>query len=248
MTTPAAAAPAPPVAAHDALAALTIPQLDAPAMAALAAELGVGELLLKDVLYALGRPGRDPREDLPPPVFRRGILKLDDLAPGMQVSGTVLNVVDFGAFVDIGLADSALVHISRLADRFISDPHDVVGVGDVLRLWVLGVDRERRRVSLTALDPSQSRPAPRQARARTKPPAATPRPARPASAQPPRPAPARAQNNRPARTTQKKQPARPNRPAKPITKAMEEGREPMRTFGDLLQFYEKKRPPSKPSS
>ena len=110
------------------------------------------------MLSALARPTRDPREDLPPPIFRRGIVRLEDLAPGMELSGTVLNVVDFGVFVDIGLSDSALIHISRLADRFIKDPHEVVGIGDVLKAWVVEVDKQRRRVSLTAIPPGSERP------------------------------------------------------------------------------------------
>jgi uncharacterized protein len=85
-------------------------------------------------------------------------MKLEDLTPGMELSGTVLNVVDFGAFVDIGLSDSALVHISRLADRFVKDPHEVVGVGDVLKVWVVEVDKQRRRVSLTAILPGSEKP------------------------------------------------------------------------------------------
>src|SRR5690606_41760968 len=97
---------------------------------ALARELGIGELLLRDILASLTRPGRDPRDDLPPPVFRRGIMKLEDLKPGMELTGSVLNVVDFGAFVDIGLAESGSIHISRLADRYVRDPHEIVGVGD----------------------------------------------------------------------------------------------------------------------
>ncbi|MBW8883454.1 MAG: helix-hairpin-helix domain-containing protein, partial [Planctomycetia bacterium] len=119
----------------------------------LAAELGVGTHLLHDILTSLTRPALDPRDNLPPPVFRRGIMKLEDLTPGMELSGTVLNVVDFGVFVDIGLSDSGLVHISRLADRFIRDPHEVVGVSDVLKVWVVDVDKARRRVSLTAIPP-----------------------------------------------------------------------------------------------
>ena len=92
------------------------------------------------------------------PFFARGIVKLEDLEPGMQMSGTVLNVVDFGAFVDIGLPDSGLVHISRLADRFVRDPHEVVGVGDVIAVWVVEVDKPRRRVSLTAIKPGTETP------------------------------------------------------------------------------------------
>jgi uncharacterized protein len=118
----------------------------------------VGELLTRDILASLARPGRDPREDLPPPIFRRGIMKLEDLEAGMELQGTVLNVVDFGAFVDIGLSDSGLVHISRLADRYVRDPHEVVGVGDVLKVWVVEVDKQRRRVSLTAIQPGTERP------------------------------------------------------------------------------------------
>ncbi|HTN77204.1 MAG TPA: helix-hairpin-helix domain-containing protein, partial [Pirellulaceae bacterium] len=127
-------------------------------VAALTSELQVGELLLRDILASLMRPGRDPREDLSPPLFRRGIMKLEDLEAGMELQGTVLNVVDFGAFVDIGLSDSGLVHISRLADRYVKDPHEVVGVGDVLKVWVVEVDKQRRRVSLTAIEPGTERP------------------------------------------------------------------------------------------
>ncbi len=116
-------------------------------------QLGVGELLLKDILAQLARPGRDPREDLPKPVFKKGVIKLEDLAEGMELTGTILNVVDFGAFVDIGMHDSGLVHVSQLADKFIRDPHEVVAVGDVVKVWVVGVDKDRRRVSLTMIKP-----------------------------------------------------------------------------------------------
>src|SRR5439155_12219168 len=123
---------------------------------------------MQDILTSLTRPALDPRDNLPPPVFRRGIMKLEDLTPGMELSGTVLNVVDFGVFVDIGLSDSGLIHISRLADRFIRDPHEVVGVGDVLKVWVVDVDKTRRRVSLTAIPPGTERPTrpPRERRPR----------------------------------------------------------------------------------
>ena len=85
------------------------------------------------------------------------MLKLEDLAAGMELKGTVLNVVDFGAFVDIGLKDSGLVHISQLANRYIKSPHDVVSVGDVVTVWVMGVDQERKRVSLTMVKPGTER-------------------------------------------------------------------------------------------
>ncbi len=129
-------------------------QADLPA---LARELEVGEPTLHDIFEALARPERDPRDDLPKPIFKKGVLKLEDLAPGMELKGTVLNVVDFGAFVDIGLKDSGLVHISQLANRYIKSPHDVVSVGDVVTAWVMGVDHERKRVSLTMVKPGTER-------------------------------------------------------------------------------------------
>ena len=130
-------------------------ELDLPATAK---ELEVGELTLRDIFDALARPDRDPREDLPKPIFKKGVLKLEDLEAGMELKGTVLNVVDFGAFVDIGLKDSGLVHISQLANRYIKSPHDVVSVGDVVSVWVMGVDQERKRVSLTMVKPGTERP------------------------------------------------------------------------------------------
>ncbi|WP_435007779.1 Tex-like N-terminal domain-containing protein [Tundrisphaera lichenicola] len=127
-------------------------------VAAVAKELEVGEPTLHDIFEALARPDRDPRDDLPKPIFKKGVLKLEDLVAGMELKGTVLNVVDFGAFVDIGLKDSGLVHISQLANRYIKSPHDVVSVGDVVSVWVMGVDGERKRVSLTMVKPGTERP------------------------------------------------------------------------------------------
>jgi len=120
-------------------------------------QMRVGTLTLHDIITQLTRPGRDPREGLPPPIFKQGILKIDDLASGMELRGTVLNVVDFGAFVDIGLKDSGLVHISHLADKYVKDPHEVVSVGDIVKVWVLQVDKQRRRVSLTMIPPGAKR-------------------------------------------------------------------------------------------
>ena len=122
-----------------------------------AGRLQVGVPTVKDILEALARPGRDPREDLPPPIFKKGILKLEDLQPGMELKGTVLNVVDFGAFVDIGLKDSGLVHISQMANRYIKSPYDVVSVGDVVTVWVIAVDPQDHRVSLTMIRPGTER-------------------------------------------------------------------------------------------
>ncbi len=120
----------------------------------LAEELKIGPLTCRDILDSLARPGLDPRSELPGVIFRQGILKLEDLEPGIELKGTVLNVVDFGAFVDVGLKDSGLVHISQLANRYVKSPHEIVSVGDVVTVWVLTVDLNRRRVSLTMLPPS----------------------------------------------------------------------------------------------
>jgi uncharacterized protein len=213
-------------------------------VASLARDLGVGELLLKDILRSLTRPGRDPREDLPAPAFRREVMKLEDLRPGMELNGTVLNVVDFGAFVDIGLPDSGLIHISRLADRFIRDPHEVVSVGDIMTVWVVEVDHQRRRVSLSAIKPGTERP-PEQRRER--PPPQQPRredKRRRPEGRPPqggRPGGGRPQEQRPRQGKPKfTRPPQQRPPARPITQAMVDGKEPMRSFSDLLQFYERK--------
>ncbi|MFL5246066.1 MAG: helix-hairpin-helix domain-containing protein [Gemmataceae bacterium] len=246
-----------------------------------AARLQIGVLTLRDILDSLSRPGRDPREDLPPPIFRKGILKLEDLQPGMELKGTVLNVVDFGAFVDIGLKDSGLVHISQMANRYIKNPYEVAAVGDVVSVWVLTVDKDRRRVSLTMIKPGTERKPPerkplpprreegerrpqggrrpaggQQARGR---PPGPPRqqpgqaPQQPvaASAEPPSaPAPKGAATTRssqpPARPTPP--PRRPQRP-KPkanLSQAALEGEAPLRTFSELLAFYEAQKSPPPP--
>ena len=117
--------------------------------AKLAAELGVGEMTLMDIAAELEKPGRDPREDLPPPVLRTDVLDIEDLAPGMELTGTVRNVIDFGAFVDIGVHQDGLVHISRMAERFIRHPSEAVSVGDVVKVWVVDVDKKKKRIALT---------------------------------------------------------------------------------------------------
>lgn len=249
---------------------------------ALAEELQVGRMTLDDILAQLVRPGRDPREDLPRPIFKHGILKLEDLTVGMELSGTVLNVVDFGAFVDIGLHDCGLVHVSQIADRFVRDPHELLAVGDVVKVWVLDVDKQRRRVSLTMIPPGHVRQGPHRS-----PPAD--RPASPAAegqrsqGQPPA---GRARQEqgpgggaRPGRGRRTPSPARsdgpagqggagthsrppfvhrpprsanagsgsshasgrhkpPPQPLTPLTEEMKSGKEPLRSFSDLLQFYE----------
>jgi uncharacterized protein len=122
-----------------------------------AKRIGAGVPTVQDIVLALLKPGRDPREDLPPPIFKKGILKIDDLQAGMELKGTVLNVVDFGAFVDVGLKDSGLVHISQMANRYIKSPYDVVAVNDVVTVWVLSVDKDRHHVSLTMIKPGTER-------------------------------------------------------------------------------------------
>jgi protein Tex len=114
--------------------------------------LGVGEPTLTDILDALAKPGRDPRDDLPPVQLRADVLSMDDLAEGMVLTGTVRNVVAFGAFVDIGVKQDGLVHISALADRYVSDPHAVVRVGDVVTVRVLSIDAARGRIGLSMKD------------------------------------------------------------------------------------------------
>jgi len=118
-------------------------------LAELAQLLEVGEPTLNDILEALVRPGRDPRDDLPKPVLRSDVLKMEDLEPGMRLKGTVRNVVDFGAFVDIGVKQDGLVHISQMADRYVKNPHNIVAVGDVVNVTVLEVDLERGRIALS---------------------------------------------------------------------------------------------------
>ncbi|MBR2942773.1 MAG: RNA-binding transcriptional accessory protein, partial [Clostridia bacterium] len=115
----------------------------------LAQELGVGEMTLRDIAAELEKPGRDPREDLPKPVLRTDVLDMKDLKPGMELTGTVRNVIDFGAFVDIGVHQDGLVHISRMADRFIRHPGEAVSVGDVVTVWVVEVDEKKRRIALS---------------------------------------------------------------------------------------------------
>ena len=119
----------------------------------LAEKAGVGIPTLKDILSELKKPGRDPRDDLPKPVLRTDVLEMKDLKPGMELRGTVRNVIDFGAFIDIGVHQDGLVHISRMSDKFIRHPSEVVKVGDVVTVWVLNVDEQKKRIALTMKRP-----------------------------------------------------------------------------------------------
>lgn len=115
----------------------------------LSEELGIGELTLKDILKELMKPGRDPREDMPKPILKSDVLDMEDLKPGMRLKGTVRNVIDFGAFVDIGVHQDGLVHISQITDRYIKHPLDALSIGDVVEVEVLSVDVKKKRISLT---------------------------------------------------------------------------------------------------
>ncbi|MBI1322506.1 S1 RNA-binding domain-containing protein [bacterium] len=261
-------------------------KLSALNLEATAAELGVGVPTLDDICAALARPGRDPREDLPKPIFKRGILKLEDLQSGMELKGTVLNVVDFGAFVDIGLKDSGLVHISQLANRYVKSPHDVVSVGDVVTVWVLGVDNDRKRVSLTMVAPGteRERPRPGDGPRRDRGPGSAegqsrgPRRDRPAGGGGggDRRGPGRDEGgqggqyrgegqgggrSRYGRGSQQGQhrsggysqgqqrpnrPSRPAEPAKPLSEKEITGAVPLRSFGQLKQFFDKRDTPQSP--
>lgn len=123
-------------------------------IAAIAEKAGVGVPTVTDIVKELAKPGRDPRDELPPPLMRSGdIMELKDLKPGMELTGTVRNVIDFGCFVDIGVHEDGLVHISQICDRYIKHPLEVVKVGDVVQVWVLDVDIKRKRISLTMKKP-----------------------------------------------------------------------------------------------
>jgi uncharacterized protein len=116
----------------------------------LASELGVGEITLVDIMKELEKPGRDPRDEMPKPILRSDVLDMKDLTPGMVLKGTVRNVIDFGAFVDIGVHQDGLVHISQLTDKkFIKHPLEVVSVGDIVEVKVMSVDLAKKRIQLT---------------------------------------------------------------------------------------------------
>ena len=122
---------------------------------ALANELGIGEPTLIDIVKELERPARDPRDELPPPMLRTDVMGIEDLKPGMEMKGTVRNVIDFGAFVDIGVHQDGLVHVTQISDRYIKHPSEVLKVGDIVTVWVLAVDTQKGRISLTMKKPKQ---------------------------------------------------------------------------------------------
>ena len=115
----------------------------------LATELELGEMTLKDIVKELEKPARDPRDDMPKPVLRNDVLEMKDLTPGMILKGTVRNVIDFGAFVDIGVHQDGLVHISQMTERYIRHPLEAVSVGDIVEVKVMSVDLQKKRIQLT---------------------------------------------------------------------------------------------------
>ena len=118
-------------------------------MARAAADYGVGEPTLRDIVSELLKPGRDPRDELPPVLLRRDVLEIKDLKTGMELMGTVRNVTDFGVFVDIGVHQDGLIHISQISDKFIRHPSELLAVGDVVKVVVLDVEEKKHRISLS---------------------------------------------------------------------------------------------------
>ncbi|MEG0392949.1 MAG: S1 RNA-binding domain-containing protein, partial [Anaerovoracaceae bacterium] len=115
----------------------------------LAAELEIGVPTLTDIIDEIKKPGRDPREDAPPVIFRRDVRSIEDMEVGMEMTGTVRNVVDFGAFVDVGVKNDGLVHISELSNRFVKHPMDVVSVGDTVKVKIIEIDKQKGKIALT---------------------------------------------------------------------------------------------------
>ena len=136
-------------------------------IAKIAEMTGAGVPTLKDIAKELSKPGRDPRDELPPPLMRSGdVMTIEDLKPGMELMGTVRNIVDFGCFVDIGVHEDGLVHISRICDRFIKHPLEAVKVNDVVKVTVLDVDVKRKRISLSMVGDKKPADTNKQARSR----------------------------------------------------------------------------------
>lgn len=124
---------------------------------AIARQLDIGEPTLIDIINELSKPGRDPRDELPQPLLREDVMSIDDLKPGMELKGTVRNVIDFGAFVDIGVHQDGLVHISQITNKYIKHPSDVLKVGDTVTVWVISVDTAKNRISLTMKKPNEQK-------------------------------------------------------------------------------------------
>ncbi|MCR5699162.1 MAG: RNA-binding transcriptional accessory protein [Treponemataceae bacterium] len=131
--------------------------IDESAKKSLEAKYGIGDTTISDIIDELKKPNRDPREEFPKPIMQKGIVNFEDLKEGMKVTGKIKNVVDFGAFVDIGLHETGLIHVSELSDTFVSDPMEVVKVGDIHEFTIIGLDQDRRRISLSLKSDAASR-------------------------------------------------------------------------------------------
>ncbi len=128
-------------------------KVDEVGITALATELGIGEVTLKDIVTELVKPNRDPRDELPKPLLRTDVMSMEDLKAGMELTGTVRNVIDFGAFIDVGVHQDGLVHISKITKKYIKHPAEVLKVGDIVKVWVVDVNVDKKRISLTMIDP-----------------------------------------------------------------------------------------------
>lgn len=122
-------------------------------VSAMAEELNIGQPTLEDIIKSLIAPNRDPRDEFETPILKSDVLSIEDLSKNMKLSGTVRNVVDFGAFVDIGVKQDGLVHVSKLSKKFVKNPMDIVSVGDIVDVWILDIDDKKGKVSLTMIDP-----------------------------------------------------------------------------------------------
>lgn len=124
-------------------------------MKGLQKQLNIGEPTLEDIIKSLIAPNRDPRDEFETPILKSDVLSIEDLNEGMKLNGTVRNVVDFGAFVDIGVKQDGLVHVSKLSKKFVKNPMDIVSVGDIVDVWILDIDENKGKVSLTMIDPNE---------------------------------------------------------------------------------------------
>ncbi|GHT21865.1 hypothetical protein FACS189419_03450 [Planctomycetales bacterium] len=242
----------------------------------LATELGAGLYTVRDILDELRKPGRDPRESLPPPVFRKNVMKLEELEPGMELIGTVQNVVDFGAFIDVGLHESGFVHISQMTAGFVRDAHEKVSVGDVVKIWVVSVDHERKRITCSMLLPGaeKQKPEERKEKGRGKKETGEPSAQRSGTDRSSQQRDDRSREHRPERDNRPPRSDRPQTPrteqdrfkykkggkddrnkpnpnreprvftaaaekeaAKPINEKQKQGKEALRSFGDLAQLF-----------
>ena len=130
-------------------------KLDSVNVKELAEELNIGEPTLEDIINSLKAPNRDPRDEFETPILKSDVLSIEDLKEGMKLSGTVRNVVDFGAFVDIGVKQDGLVHVSKLSKKFLKNPMDIVSVGDIVEVWILSIDKQKDKVALTMINPNE---------------------------------------------------------------------------------------------